>query len=177
MMVDEIQTGLGRTGRWFGFEHHDVVPDVVMLAKALGNGMPVGACWARRDIASVFEPGDHGSTYSATALATAAVNAVLAEMRRLDAPALAAAKGERLAAGLRLVAGVSEVRGQGLLLAAEIPDHDANAIYRSLLDRGLVANAVGPTALRFAPPLTVSDEEIDEAVAIVDAALSVGVPA
>ena len=143
------------------------------LAKALGNGMPVGACWAREDVATVFEPGDHGSTYSATALATAAVNAVIAEMRRLDAP------GPRRAAGrhaghraARRSPGVTEVRGRGLLLAAEIPGHDAAAVYRSLLDHGLVANAVGPTSLRFAPPLTVSDAEIDEAVAIVDAVLN-----
>jgi acetylornithine/N-succinyldiaminopimelate aminotransferase len=167
MMVDEIQTGMGRTGRWFGFEHDGVVPDVVTLAKALGNGMPVGACWARTDVASVFEPGDHGSTYSATAIATAAVNAVIAEMRRIDAPTLAAHQGERLADALRTLPGVTEVRGRGLLLAAEVPGHDAAAVYRELLDRGLVANAVGPTSLRFAPPITVTDAEIDEAVAIV----------
>jgi len=167
LMIDEIQTGLGRTGRWFGFEHDGVVPDVVTLAKALGNGMPVGACWATHDVATLFEPGDHGSTYSATAIATAAVNAVIAEMRRLDAPALATRQGERLAAGLAALAGVTEVRGRGLLLAAEIPGHDAGAVYRTLLDRGLVANAVGPTSLRFAPPITVSDAEIDEALAIV----------
>ena len=93
MMVDEIQTGFGRTGRWFGFQHAGVAPDVVTLAKAMGNGMPVGACWARREVAAVFEPGDHGSTYSGTAIATAAVNAVIDEMRRIDAPALAARQG------------------------------------------------------------------------------------
>ncbi len=69
MMVDEIQTGFARTGRWFGFEHAGVSPDVVTMAKAMGNGMPVGACWARTDVAAVFEPGDHGSTYSGTAIA------------------------------------------------------------------------------------------------------------
>ena len=86
MIVDEIQTGFGRTGEWFGFQHDGVVPDVVTLAKALGNGMPVGACWAKDSVAAVFEPGDHGSTYSATAIATSAVNAVIGEMRRIDAP-------------------------------------------------------------------------------------------
>ena len=101
MMIDEIQTGFGRTGRWFGFEHDGVRPDVVTLAKAMGNGMPVGACWARRDVAAVFEPGDHGSTYSGTAIATAAVNAVIDEMRRLDAPALAATKGRASPPGWR----------------------------------------------------------------------------
>ncbi len=73
MMIDEIQTGFGRTGRWFGFEHDGVKPDVVTMAKAMGNGMPVGACWARTEVAAVFEPGDHGSTYCGTAIATAAV--------------------------------------------------------------------------------------------------------
>ena len=100
MMVDEIQTGFARTGRWFGFEHDQVAPDVVTLAKAMGNGVPVGACWARRDVAAVFEPGDHGSTYSGTAIATAAVIAVIDEMRRIDAPALAARQGAKLAAAV-----------------------------------------------------------------------------
>jgi acetylornithine/N-succinyldiaminopimelate aminotransferase len=107
MIVDEIQTGMARTGRWFGFEHDGVAPDVVTLAKALGNGMPVGACWAGDDVAAVFEPGDHGSTYSATAIATAAVNAVISEMRRIDAPAVAAKQGERLATGLAAVPGIA----------------------------------------------------------------------
>ena len=170
MMVDEIQTGLGRTGRWFGFEHDDVMPDVVMLAKALGNGMPVGACWAREDVATVFEPGDHGSTYSATAIATAAVNAV----HRRDAPARRA--GARREAGraprrpgCATIAGVTRgARSRACCSPPRFPATTPPAVYRSLLDHGLVANAVGPTSLRFAPPLTVSDAEIDEAVAIVD---------
>jgi acetylornithine/N-succinyldiaminopimelate aminotransferase len=172
MMLDEIQTGFGRTGRWFGFEHDDVVPDVVTLAKAMGNGMPIGACWARKDIAAVFEPGDHGSTYSGTAIATAAVNAVISEMRRLDAPALATRQGARLAGALSSLPGVGAVRGKGLLLAAELIERDAPTVYRQLLADGLVTNAVTPTALRFAPPLTVTDDEIDEAVAMVGEALA-----
>ncbi len=171
LIVDEIQTGMARTGRWFGFEHDGVVPDVVTLAKALGNGMPVGACWARTPVAEVFEPGDHGSTYSATAIATSAVNAVIAEMRRIDAPARAARQGARFAAGLARLSGVTEVRGRGLLLAAEL-DRDAREANGALLDAGLVANAVTATALRFAPPLTVSDAEIDEALAILTGVLA-----
>jgi acetylornithine/succinyldiaminopimelate/putrescine aminotransferase len=167
MIVDEIQTGMARTGRWFGFEHDDVSPDVVTLAKALGNGMPVGACWARTDVAAVFEPGDHGSTYSATAIATAAVNAVIAEMRRIDAPTVAAKQGERLATGLAAVPGVGAVRGRGLLLAAELEGRPSGEVARELLDHGLVTNAVTATALRLAPPITVSDAEIDEALAII----------
>lgn len=172
MMVDEIQTGMGRTGRWFGFEHAGVRPDVVTLAKALGNGMPVGACWARRDVAAVFEPGDHGSTYSGTAIATAAVGAVIAEMRRIDAPALAATQGARLRSALERLTGVREVRGLGLLLAVELDGHDASAVHRRLLDDGLITNAVSPTALRLAPPLTVTDDEIDEAVEKIAVALT-----
>ncbi len=166
LIVDEIQTGLGRTGRWFGYEHFGVQPDVVTLAKALGNGMPIGACWARRAVAAAFEPGDHGSTFGGTAIATAAARAVLTEMERIDAPALARGAGERLTAALAATTAVKEVRGLGLLLAAELDGHDAKAVNAALLDAGLVANAVTPTAVRFAPPLTVSDDEIDEAVAI-----------
>jgi len=166
LIVDEIQTGLGRTGRWFGFEHFGVRPDVVTLAKALGNGVPIGACWARRDVAEAFEPGDHGSTFGGTPIATAAASAVLDELARIDAPALAATKGARFAEALAATAGVKEVRGFGLLLAAELDGRDAKVVNTALLERGLVANAVTPTAVRFAPPLTVSDEELDEAVAI-----------
>ena len=164
MIVDEIQTGLARTGRWFGFEHDGVAPDVVTLAKALGNGMPIGACWARDEVAAVFEPGDHGSTYSATAIATSAVNAVIAEMRRIDAPDLAAKRGERLATGLQTVPGIASVRGRGLLLGAELDGRPSADAAGELLDHGLVVNAVTPTALRFAPPITVADAEIDEAL-------------
>ncbi|MGB0114813.1 MAG: acetylornithine/succinylornithine family transaminase [Ilumatobacteraceae bacterium] len=172
MMIDEIQTGFGRTGRWFGFEHAGVSPDVVTMAKAMGNGMPVGACWARTDVAAVFEPGDHGSTYSGTAIATAAVNAVIDEMQRIDAPALAERQGRRIIAALSGVRGVIEVRGQGLMLGVELADGlDAKAIYVDLLDRGLIVNAVTPTTLRLVPPITVTDEEIDEAVALIAAAI------
>lgn len=168
MIVDEVQTGFARTGKWFGFEHFGVVPDVVTLAKAMGNGMPVGACWARRDVAAVFQPGDHGSTYSGTAIATAAVRAVISEMRAMDAPAVAVAKGARLRAALEAIPAVKEVRGLGLLLAVELGEGaDAKAVYSTLLQRGLITNAVTGTALRLAPPLTVSDVEIDEAVSMI----------
>lgn len=168
MIVDEIQTGFARTGRWFGFEHDGVRPDVVTLAKAMGNGMPVGACWARVDVAAVFRPGDHGSTYSGTALATAAVSAVVDEMHRLDAPALAAAKGERLAGLLGELPQVESVRGRGLLLGAQLADGiDAPQVYRDLLGAGLICNAVNASTLRFAPPITVSDDELVEAVGLV----------
>ncbi|MFP5488911.1 MAG: aspartate aminotransferase family protein [Acidimicrobiia bacterium] len=172
MIVDEIQTGFARTGRWFGFEHDGVRPDVVTLAKAMGNGMPIGACWARVDVAAVFQPGDHGSTYSGTALATAAVSAVIDEMRRLDAPALAAAKGGRLAALLEELPQVASVRGRGLLLGAQLTDGVAAPdAYRALLEAGLICNAVNATTLRFAPPITVTDDELVETVELVGTVL------
>jgi len=173
MIVDEIQTGFARTGEWFGFERDDVSPDVVTMAKAMGNGMPIGACWARTDVAAVFEPGDHGSTYSGTAIATAAVSAVIDEMRRLDAPGLARAKGALLTEGLSRLPQVELVRGAGLILGAQLIDGlDAPAAYRTLLDRGLICNAVNASTLRFLPPLTVADAEINEAVDLVGEVLA-----
>ena len=168
MMIDEIQTGFGRTGSWFGFQQHDVVPDVVTLAKAIGNGMPVGACWAKREVSAVFQPGDHGSTYSGTALATAAVSAVVDEMRRIDAPGLARKQGGRLTSLLEQIPQVTSVRGAGLLLGAQLAEGiDAPTVYKALLSRGLICNAVNASTLRFAPPLTVSDAELEEAAGLV----------
>lgn len=173
LIVDEIQTGFARTGEWFAFEHAGISPDVVTLAKAMGNGMPVGACWARREVAAVFEPGDHGSTYSGTALATAAVNATIDELRRIDAPAVARRQGERLAAALRGIDGVVDVRGKGLMLGAALADGlDARSIYSDLLDAGLIVNAVNASTIRLVPPITVTDDEIDEAVAMIGAAIA-----
>ncbi len=171
-MVDEVQTGLARTGRWFGFQHFDVRPDVVTMAKALGNGVPIGACWADAAVAAAFEPGDHATTYGGQPLAASAARAVLAEMQAIDAPARAARAGERLAAGLRALPGIAGVRGLGLLLAAELSSADAKATAAALLEAGLVVNPVTATALRLAPPLTVSDAEIDEAVALLATVLA-----
>ena len=167
MMVDEIQTGFGRTGRWFGFEHDGVTPDVVTLAKAMGNGMPIGACWAPIEVASAFRPGDHGSTYSGTALATAAVRAVIERMTELDAPRLAVERGRELTDALLTVPGVRSVRGRGLLLGAVLEDDLASAeVAAAALAGGLIVNAVAPGVIRLAPPLTVSSAEIVEATAI-----------
>jgi acetylornithine/N-succinyldiaminopimelate aminotransferase len=171
-VVDEVQTGLGRTGRWFGHQHFGMVPDVVTMAKALGNGVPIGACWARADVASAFAPGDHATTFGGQPLAAAAARAVLGELQRIDAPARAARAGARLADLLCELPGVAEVRGLGLLLAVELADGSrADDVAARALAAGLVVNAVSATALRLAPPLTVSDAEIDEAVTILAAVL------
>ena len=172
LILDEVQTGLGRTGRWFGFEHSGVRPDVVTMAKALGNGVPIGACWARADAAAAFATGDHATTFGGQPLAARAALAVLDVMERERVPERAARAGTRLVESLAKLDGVEEVRGAGLLIAAELaPALDAKDIAQRCLDRGLVVNAVTPTALRFAPPLLVSDAEIDEAVARVADAL------
>jgi predicted acetylornithine/succinylornithine family transaminase len=166
-IVDEVQTGLGRTGRWFGFQHFDVMPDVVTMAKALGNGVPIGACWARDEVAAAFRPGDHATTFGGQPLATAAARAVLEVMQAEDVPARARAAGARLRKGLEVVPAVADVRGLGLLLAARLDDVDAKQAAARALDAGLIVNPVSPTALRFAPSLLVTDDEIDEALAIV----------
>ena len=168
LILDEVQTGLARTGKWWGFEHDDIEPDAVCVAKALGNGMPIGALWAKKEIAAVFQPGDHGSTYSGTAIATAAASAVMQEMKRINAPQMAAENGAYLSKAVAAMSRVKSVRGRGLLLGVELVDGlDAKAVQLNLLHKGLVTNAVTATALRLAPPLNVSDAEMNEAISII----------
>ena len=167
LIMDEVQTGLGRTGRWFGFQHAGVEPDVVTMAKALGNGVPIGACWARAEVADVFTPGDHGTTFGGQPLATAAARAVLRVMEDEDVPARAASSGAHLAKALDSLPGVAGVRGAGLLLAAELSTAgSARDVAGRALAAGLVVNAVTHSALRLEPSLLVADDEIDEGVAI-----------
>lgn len=172
LMIDEVQTGLGRCGAWFAHQLHDVRPDVVTMAKALGNGVPIGACWARREVAAAFQPGDHATTYGGQPLAAAAAAAVLRVMEREDVPARAARTGERLATALGALPGVAGVRGLGLLLAVELDGHDARTVTAALLGHGVVVNAVTPTALRLAPSLLLTDDEADLAVATLREVLS-----
>ncbi len=172
LMLDEVQTGLGRTGEWFGFQHEGVQPDVVTMAKALGNGMPIGACWAKADVAAAFVPGDHGTTFGGQPLAAAAARATLKVMEAEDVPARATRAGARLAAGVTALPGVTSVRGRGLLLAAELDGRPSKEVAAAALDRGLVVNAVTPTAIRLAPSLLVTDAEIDEALAVLEKVLS-----
>ena len=171
-MVDEVQTGFGRTGEWFGFQHLGVQPDVVTMAKALGNGVPIGACWARAR---------RRRARSCRAITRRRSAAPRLRLRppapcspRCSAsthPRSPRAAGARLTERLGAVSGVKEVRGLGLLIAVELesPDggaRDAKAVADAALSAGLVVNAVTASALRLAPPLNVSDAEIDEAVEI-----------
>jgi predicted acetylornithine/succinylornithine family transaminase len=173
LVIDEVQTGLGRTGKWFAFEHFGIRPDIVTMAKALGNGVPIGACWATAEVAAGFDPGDHATTFGGQPLVARAALTTIQIMQRENVPEKAARAGARLASGLRATPGVSDVRGLGLLLAAElVPGLDSKAVAAACLEQGLVVNAVTPSALRFEPSLLVTDDEIDEALAIVGKALS-----
>ena len=177
LVMDEIQTGMARTGRWFGYQHSGVHPDIVTMAKALGNGVPVGAVWARPHVAEAFAPGDHGSTFAGQPLALAAVRAVLDTMTAMDAPAVAGRLGARLAGMLEALDGVDHVRGRGLLIGVEVSE-DARAVrtvkeVASLcLERGLVVNPVTETTLRLAPPLVVTESQLAEGAAIISDVLS-----
>ena len=173
LMFDEVQTGFARTGEWFAWQHHfdskgDVRPDVVTMAKALGNGVPIGAIWAKRDVAQAFQPGDHATTYGGQPLATSAARAVLRIMEAIDAPSLAREAGDQLMGKLLQVPNVTDTRGLGLLIAAEIDTEQVGMtgpeIALACLKAGLVVNGISPTAIRLAPPLTVSTDEIDEAM-------------
>ncbi len=173
LIMDEVQTGLGRTGEWFGFQHYGVRPDVVTVAKALGNGVPIGACWARDDVAAAFGPGDHATTFGGQPLATAAARAVLSIMESEDVPARARSAGKYLTEALAALPGVKSVRGLGLLIAVELEEgKGAGPVTAAALDSGLVVNAVTPTALRLAPSLLVTEAEIDEAVGILGRAIA-----
>ncbi|HEV7887367.1 MAG TPA: acetylornithine transaminase [Acidimicrobiales bacterium] len=171
-IVDEVQTGLGRTGRWFGFEHFGVRPDVVTMAKALGNGVPIGACWAREEVADAFVPGDHATTFGGQPLATAAARATLRVMEAENVPARAAAAGAYLTNALTALPQVDGVRGLGLLLGAALTTPTAKEAAAKCLQEGLVLNAVNDATLRLAPPLLVTEDEIDDAVAILGKVLA-----
>lgn len=170
-MVDEVQTGMARSGKWWAFQHYGVRPDVVTMAKALGNGVPIGACWARAEVASAFSPGDHASTFGGQPLATSAARATLAVMEAEDAPARAEASGNYLRKLLGELPTVSSVRGLGLMLGIELAHADAKTVAEQCLQRGLVLNGVTATALRLEPPLLISEDQMDEGVGILAAVL------
>ena len=170
--LDEVQSGLCRTGKWFAIEHYGIQPDVVCMAKALGNGFPIAAVWAKHEVASVLQAGDHGSTYGGNPLGTAAARKVLEIMEREDLPTKAAALGEHLAAGLAALPRVVDVRGMGGMLAAELDGEISKDVAAKASDAGLLVNPITPTALRLTPPLTTSAAEVDEAMTILGGALA-----
>ncbi len=171
LILDEVQTALGRTGRWFGYEHADITPDIITLAKALGSGFPIGACLAKEEVASAFQPGDHASTFGGNHLACAAALATIDVIEDESLVANAAQMGSLLVKlltdELSGIEGFDHVRGRGLLLAVQFtPKVSAKAVQDQCLAAGLVVNATGDDRVRLAPPLMVSEADCQEAVAI-----------
>lgn len=172
-ILDEVQTGVGRTGRLFAYEHYGIEPDVLTLAKGLGGGVPIGVMLAKEK-AAVFRPGDHGTTFGGNPLACTAALTVLSTVIEQGLPEHAARMGDRLTAGLQaLVArGLGKaVRGRGLLVGLELYG-EAGPVVDRCREASLLVNAVQPTALRFAPPLIVQPDHVDQAVAIVERELT-----
>jgi predicted acetylornithine/succinylornithine family transaminase len=169
LIFDEVQCGVGRTGRLFAYEHGDVIPDIMTLAKALGNGAPMGAMLAADRVADAFQPGDHASTFGGNPLVTAAGCAVLDVMTAPGFLEEVRTKGASLQHALQKVADAcwdgAPVRGMGLLLGVTVGEK-APGLVAQCRERGLLINCVGGETLRFLPPLTVSREEMDEAVGI-----------
>jgi acetylornithine/N-succinyldiaminopimelate aminotransferase len=159
LILDEVQTGLGRTGRWFAHQHHGITPDVMTLAKGLGGGVPIGACLAAPR-ADVFEPGDHGSTFGGNPLACVAALAVLKVIERDGLVGHAAEMGEMLHSAIGSLGG-KEVRGLGLMQAIEFEQPRAKAFQKACLDARLIVNAVDDNTIRFVPPLIITPDQID----------------
>jgi len=167
LMLDEVQTGMGRTGHWFAFQHSAIKPDVMVLAKGLGNGMPIGACLARGAAATLFEPGNHGSTFGGNPLACSAALAVIATTEKENLVARAGQLGQRMLNGfhqqLSDTTGVVEIRGLGLMLAVEL-DRPCAALVKQALARGLLINVTADKVVRLLPPLIISDAQADRIV-------------
>jgi acetylornithine/N-succinyldiaminopimelate aminotransferase len=173
LILDEIQTGIGRTGRVFGFEHAGVRPDILTLGKGLGGGVPLAALVASAEV-SCFEPGDQGGTFNGSPLITAVGCAVLETVRQPAFLAAVRERGDYLAARLRALSsdlGQGEVRGRGLLLALALRHGDADAVVQAAFERGLLINAPRPDTLRFMPALTVTRDEIDQMLKLLEGCL------
>jgi acetylornithine/succinyldiaminopimelate/putrescine aminotransferase len=175
LMLDEVQTGVGRTGKLFAHQHYGIEPDAMAVAKALGGGFPIGVFLAK-DRCAVLGQGEHGTTFGGNALACEVGYTVLSYMLKHDLPARAAKKGDYIERKLHSLADrhpmVTEVRGKGLIWALELERPVAEEAMGLCSQEGLLVNNVKPTALRFIPPLTVTEEEIDGAITIVDRVLA-----
>ena len=174
LMLDEVQTGNGRTGAFFAYQHSGVLPDVVTTAKGLGNGVPIGVCLARGAAADLFQPGHHGSTFGGNPLACAAAHAVLDTLERDNLIPRAAVLGERIQDGLRrALAGsnlLKEVRGKGLMIAVELNEPRPGLVLAGL-KAGVLINQIGEQVVRLLPPLILTDAQADELVKQVAALL------
>jgi predicted acetylornithine/succinylornithine family transaminase len=169
LILDEVQTGIGRTGRLFAYQHSGIEPDIITLGKGLGGGVPIGAILTKEKTA-VFEPGDHGSTFGGNPLATAVAFAVLEFILKNELPRKVQKLGQYFIARLEGLKSrfsfINEVRGRGLLLAIEFNQEIAEQLVMACLERRLLVNRIKPNTLRFMPPLIISEADIDQAVAI-----------
>ena len=170
LMLDEVQTGIGRTGKWFGFQHSGVVPDVIALAKGLGGGMPIGACLARGTAAEVFTPGSHGSTFGGNPLACAAALATLDAIDQEGLLENATRIGEHIRVGLRAalgsLPGVVDIRGEGLMIGIEL-DRPCAELVAIAREQGVLINVTADKVIRLVPPLIYGQAEADALIAAV----------
>lgn len=166
LVIDAVQTGLGRTGDWFGYEYSGITPDVITLAKGLGGGLPLGAMIALGKAAQLFQPGDHGSTFGGNPVTTAAGLAAIKFIESNQLLSKVEKQGAELIQELAMIPGVKEVRGAGLLLGIELQDLKASDVANSFRNEGVLVNAANPTTIRIAPALIVTDAQIKKFISI-----------
>jgi acetylornithine/N-succinyldiaminopimelate aminotransferase len=166
LVFDCVQTGIGRTGQWFGFEHEKVQPDVITLAKGIGGGLPLGATIAYGKAAQLLEPGDHGTTFGGNPIACAAANAVLDVIESKKLMQSAKVFEKKIKKSLSAVPGVSEVRGRGLLLGIELATPIAKKVTAEMLDAGIIVNAANEKTIRIAPPLIVTMTQVEKFISV-----------
>jgi acetylornithine aminotransferase len=166
LVIDAVQTGMGRTGDWFGYEYSGITPDVITVAKGLGGGLPLGAMIALGKAAELFQPGDHGSTFGGNPVTTAAGLAAIEFIESKDILSKVEKQGAHLIQELALIPGVKEVRGAGLLLGIELEALNASEVSDAMLAAGVLVNAANATTIRIAPALIVSDAQINKFISI-----------
>ena len=166
LVIDAVQTGMGRTGDWFGYEYSGITPDVITVAKGLGGGLPLGAMIALGRAADLFEPGEHGSTFGGNPITTSAALAVIKTIESKKILMKVQRQGRSLIQELALIPGVLQVRGAGLLIGIELVSVNSQEITQKLLARGVLVNAANATTIRIAPALIVSDAQIKKFVSI-----------
>jgi len=166
LVIDAVQTGIGRTGDWFGYEYAGITPDVITLAKGLGGGLPLGAMIALGKAAELFQPGDHGSTFGGNPVTTAAGLAAIKFIETQKLLKKVEQKGSYLIQELALIPGVKEVRGAGLLIGIELESLNSSDVANSLRAAGVLVNAANPTTIRIAPALIVTDAQIEKFISI-----------
>jgi len=175
MMVDEIQTGICRTGKWFAFQHNGITPDVMTLAKALGNGVPIGACLAKGKAATLFQPGHHGSTYGGNPLVTSAALAVIETCENDKLAARATALSKRIISGfkdkLKDNNAIVDIRAKGLMIGIQL-DRPCAELVKAGLDAGILINVTAGDVVRLLPPLIITDEQADKIVELVSELIS-----